>query len=62
MSAVDSRIKRARALWRLMYHDSLTGLLNQITLKLPVGGGAGPQSPAGEPSALSCSISTVSSW
>ena len=34
VSAVDSRIKRARALWRLMYHDSLTGLLNQITLKL----------------------------
>lgn len=34
VSAVDSRIKRARALWRLMYHDSLTGLLNHITLKL----------------------------
>lgn len=34
VSAVDSRIRRARALWRLMYHDSLTGLLNHITLKL----------------------------
>ncbi len=33
ISAVESRIERARALNQLMYHDSLTGLLNQLTLK-----------------------------
>ncbi len=34
VSAVRIRIERARTLGRLMYHDSLTGLLNHITLKL----------------------------
>ncbi len=34
VSAVRTRIGRARTLGRLMYHDSLTGLLNHITLKL----------------------------
>lgn len=33
VGTVESRIERARALSRLMYHDGLTGLLNQITLK-----------------------------
>lgn len=33
VSAVNSRVKRARDLNRLMYYDGLTGLLNQITLK-----------------------------
>lgn len=30
---VESRAERARSLSQLMYHDGLTGLLNQITLK-----------------------------
>jgi len=34
ISAVRTRVERARTLGRLMYHDSLTGLLNHITLKL----------------------------
>ncbi len=34
VSAVKTRIDRARTLGRLMYHDSLTGMLNHITLKL----------------------------
>ncbi len=34
ISAVRTRVERARALGRLMYHDSLTGLLNHITMKL----------------------------
>jgi len=34
VSAARTRIERARTLGRLMYHDSLTGLLNHITLKL----------------------------
>ncbi len=33
VSSVESRIERARVLSQLMYHDGLTGLLNQITLK-----------------------------
>lgn len=33
VSTVASRIERARALNKLMYHDGLTGLLNHITLK-----------------------------
>ena len=33
VGTVESRIERARALSQLMYHDGLTGLLNQITLK-----------------------------
>ena len=33
VSRVELRIERARALSKLMYHDRLTGLLNQITLK-----------------------------
>jgi len=34
ISAVRTRVERARTLGRLMYYDSLTGLLNHITLKL----------------------------
>jgi diguanylate cyclase (GGDEF)-like protein len=34
VSAVRTRVERARTLGRLMYHDSLTGVLNHITLKL----------------------------
>jgi diguanylate cyclase (GGDEF)-like protein len=30
---IESKIERSRALSELMYHDGLTGLLNQITLK-----------------------------
>jgi len=33
VSAVESRIERARSLSKLMYHDGLTGLLNHVTLK-----------------------------
>ena len=33
VSTVESRIERARALSKLMYHDGLTGLLNHITVK-----------------------------
>lgn len=33
VGTVESRIERARTLSQLMYHDGLTGLLNQITLK-----------------------------
>ncbi len=34
ISTVKTKIERARILGKLMYHDSLTGLLNHITLKL----------------------------
>ncbi len=34
VTAIRLRIKRARALGRLMYYDNLTGLLNHVTLKL----------------------------
>ncbi|MBC8212629.1 MAG: diguanylate cyclase [Gammaproteobacteria bacterium] len=33
ISTIESRIERSRTLSELMYHDGLTGLLNQITLK-----------------------------
>jgi len=33
VSTLESRIERARELSQLMYHDGLTGLLNQVTLQ-----------------------------